>query len=69
MEGVTEGPAPLGPPGVAGQALPHGIFLCREAFLYILLLFWVLFCFLLSLRFYNLNSKPPEQMSDLLVIE
>lgn len=74
MEGVTEGPASPGSPGMAGQALPHGIFsLQRSIFIYFVV-FWVLICFgfffsLFSLRFYNLNSKPPEQMSDLLVIE
>lgn len=72
MEGVTEGPAPPGSPGVAGQALPHGIFsLQRSIFLYFVvfsILFW--FFFLCSpCVFYNLNSKLPEQMSDLLVIE
>lgn len=31
---------------------------------------WVVFVFFLSfLHFYNLNYKPPEQMSNLLVIE
>lgn len=71
MERVTEGPAPLGSPGVAGQALPHGIFSLQRSIFIHFVVFWVLFrsVFLFSLRFYNLNSKPPEQMSDLLVIE
>lgn len=35
MEGVTEGPVPLGFPGVAGEALPHGIFsLQRSIFIH-----------------------------------
>lgn len=68
---MTEGPAPPGSPGVAGQALPHGIFSLQRSIFIHFVVFWVLFWFffLFSLRFYNLNSKPPEQMSDLLVIE
>lgn len=47
MEGVTEGPAPPGSPGVAGQALPHGIFsLQRSIFIYfVVFLGSVLFVF------------------------
>lgn len=49
MEGVTEGPVPPGSPGVAGQALPHGIFsLQRSIFIYFVgfFFFFVLLAFL-----------------------
>lgn len=45
MERVTEGPAPLGSPGVAGQALPHGIFSLQRSIFIHFVVFWVLFRF------------------------
>lgn len=57
--------------GWQGRVCPVASFFCREAFLYVLLVWgggWCLF-FLSFLHFYNLNYKPPEQMSNLLVIE
>lgn len=67
MEGVTEGPAPQALLG--WQTLPHGIFSLQRSIFIHFFNFLGFVLVLLSLHFYNLNSEPSEQMSDLLVIE